>query len=197
MQAPASAQAISGAKRRFRLILIKPSHYDDDGYVIQWFRSVMPSNSLAALYGLAIDAAKRQALGPDVEIDVLPIDETNTRVRTKDIIADMSCSGPPQPSHQLGAKRGTGGIVPSESKIFLPISDFFVSRCKSKAIARYRISIAVRGPRSFRSRRIRPLGIATQPAVGPSPGLARGRNTALPRPATRGRVLWSISTIKS
>ena len=35
--------------RRFQLILIKPSHYDDDGYVIQWFRSVMPSNSLAAL----------------------------------------------------------------------------------------------------------------------------------------------------
>ena len=46
------------AKRHFQLILIKPSHYDDDGYVIQWFRSVMPSNSLAALYGLAVDAAR-------------------------------------------------------------------------------------------------------------------------------------------
>ncbi|MEJ0074094.1 MAG: radical SAM protein [Alphaproteobacteria bacterium] len=61
--------------------------------MIQWFRSVMPSNSLAALYGLAIDAAKRQVLGPDVEIDVLPIDETNTRVRPKDIIADMARHG--------------------------------------------------------------------------------------------------------
>src|SRR5947208_14235174 len=80
-------------QRRFQLILIKPSHYDDDGYVIQWFRSVMPSNSLAALYGLAIDAAERQVLGPDVEIDVLPIDETNTRVRPKDIIADMARHG--------------------------------------------------------------------------------------------------------
>ena len=57
-------------ERRFQLILIKPSHYDDDGYVIQWFRTVMPSNSLAALYGLAIDAAERQVLGPDVSIDV-------------------------------------------------------------------------------------------------------------------------------
>jgi len=25
------------------LVLIKPSHYDDDGYVIQWVRSAMPS----------------------------------------------------------------------------------------------------------------------------------------------------------
>ena len=23
--------------RRFQLILIKPSHYDDDGYVVQWW----------------------------------------------------------------------------------------------------------------------------------------------------------------
>ncbi len=38
--------------RRFCLVLVKPSHYDDDGYVIQWFRSPIPSNSLACLYGL-------------------------------------------------------------------------------------------------------------------------------------------------
>ena len=45
----------SGANGRktFRLILIKPSHYDDDGYVIQWLRSPIPANSLACLYGLA------------------------------------------------------------------------------------------------------------------------------------------------
>ena len=74
-------------RRRFQLILIKPSHYDDDGYVIQWLRSVMPSNSLAALYGLAIDAVERQILGPDVYIDVTPIDETNTRIKPNKIIA--------------------------------------------------------------------------------------------------------------
>src|SRR5688572_16712207 len=65
---------------RFCLILVKPSHYDDDGYVIQWFRSAIPSNSLAALYGLARDCAARRVLG-DVEMDIEPIDETNTRVR--------------------------------------------------------------------------------------------------------------------
>jgi len=75
--------------RRFQLILIKPSHYDDAGYVIQWFRSVMPSNSLAALYGLAVDAAERQVLGTDVAMDVTPIDETNTRIKPKQLIGQI------------------------------------------------------------------------------------------------------------
>ena len=43
--------------KRFQLVLIKPSHYDDDGYVVQWLRSTMPSNSLAAVYSLALGAA--------------------------------------------------------------------------------------------------------------------------------------------
>jgi hypothetical protein len=48
------------AKRRFQLVLIKPSHYDDDGYVIRWWRALIPSNSLAAIYGIAADCAKRR-----------------------------------------------------------------------------------------------------------------------------------------
>ena len=66
--------------RRFCLVLVKPSHYDDDGYVIQWFRSTIPSNSLAAVYGLARDCAQRHVLGDDVEIEIHPFDETNTRI---------------------------------------------------------------------------------------------------------------------
>ncbi|HJQ40269.1 MAG TPA: radical SAM protein [Thermoanaerobaculia bacterium] len=66
--------------RKFCLALVKPSHYDDDGYVIQWFRSAIPSNSLAALYGLARDCAARRVLGDGVEIEIHPYDETNTRV---------------------------------------------------------------------------------------------------------------------
>src|SRR5215470_8490056 len=68
-------------KRRFRLILIKPSHYDDDGYVIQWASSSIPSNTLATIYGLARDCAERQVLGDDVEIAIEAYDETNTRIR--------------------------------------------------------------------------------------------------------------------
>src|SRR5213078_1591251 len=67
--------------KRFCLILVKPSHYDDDGYVIQWFRSTIPSNSLAAVFGLARDCAQRHVLGEDVEIEIHPFDETNTRIR--------------------------------------------------------------------------------------------------------------------
>jgi hypothetical protein len=69
------------ATRRFCLVLVKPSHYDDDGYVIQWFRSTIPSNTLAALYGLARDCAQRHVLGDDVEIEIHPFDETNARIR--------------------------------------------------------------------------------------------------------------------
>jgi len=85
-----SRAASSLKRRRFLLILIKPSHYDDDGYVIQWARSIMPSNSLAVLYGLASDAAQRRVLGPDVDIQVIAIDETNTRVRPANLIAKLS-----------------------------------------------------------------------------------------------------------
>lgn len=72
---------------RFQLVLIKPSHYDDDGYVIRWWRAMIPSNSLAALYGLALDCADRNVLGPDVAMDVEPIDEMVTRVHIPSIIA--------------------------------------------------------------------------------------------------------------
>src|SRR5207248_1899272 len=77
----------------FCLALVKPSHYDDDGYVIQWFRSAIPSNSLAALYGLARDCAARRILGDDVEIDIHPIDETNTRVRPEKLASMIENAG--------------------------------------------------------------------------------------------------------
>jgi radical SAM superfamily enzyme YgiQ (UPF0313 family) len=73
-------------RQRFLLFLIKPSHYDDDGYVIQWFRSALPSNSLACLYGIAKDSVETGALGEDVDVEIFVIDETNQRVRPDRII---------------------------------------------------------------------------------------------------------------
>ena len=70
------------AQRRFQLILIKPSHYDDDGYVIRWWRAMIPSNSLAAMYGIAADCAERKVLGPEVTIDITVVDETGVPVGT-------------------------------------------------------------------------------------------------------------------
>jgi radical SAM superfamily enzyme YgiQ (UPF0313 family) len=68
---------------RYMLVLVKPSHYDDDGYVIQWYRSAIPSNSLATLCGLAQDCARRRVLGDDVDIIIHSFDETNTRIRVE------------------------------------------------------------------------------------------------------------------
>ena len=73
--------------RRFQLVLIKPSHYDDDGYVIQWMRAFVPSNTLAVLYSLGRDAGLRSVLGPDTAIDITVIDEIHTRVKIKQLRA--------------------------------------------------------------------------------------------------------------
>jgi hypothetical protein len=75
------------AKPRFQLILIKPSHYDDEGYVIRWWRAIIPSNSLAAVYSIAADCAERRVLGPDVDIDITVIDETNARINVPALLA--------------------------------------------------------------------------------------------------------------
>jgi radical SAM superfamily enzyme YgiQ (UPF0313 family) len=81
------------ATRRFCLVLIKPSHYDDDGYVIQWLRSAIPSNSLAVLYGLALECAQQKVLGNDVEIDIHAFDETNARIRPARIAKLIDAAG--------------------------------------------------------------------------------------------------------
>ena len=81
MSNPTPAASSAGPRKRFCLVLVKPTHYDDDGYVIQWFRSAIPSNSLACLYGLARDLAEQGVLGDDVDFDIHALDETNTRIR--------------------------------------------------------------------------------------------------------------------
>jgi radical SAM superfamily enzyme YgiQ (UPF0313 family) len=65
-------------KRKFTIVLIKPSHYDDDGYVIQWRRSTIPSNSLASVHGLLTECAQDRVLGDDTDIAIEAYDECNT-----------------------------------------------------------------------------------------------------------------------
>src|ERR1700758_3288726 len=72
--------------RRFVVALIKPSHYDDDGYVIQWWKSWIPSNSLACLYGIARDLAQRGVLGREVAIEIRAYDECHTVIPVHRII---------------------------------------------------------------------------------------------------------------
>src|SRR4051794_30999251 len=77
----------------FHFVMIKPSHYDDDGYPIQWLRSAIPSNTLACLNALALDACQREVLGAGVEIRLHTYDETNRRVRPDRIIQMIRRAG--------------------------------------------------------------------------------------------------------
>jgi hypothetical protein len=79
--------------RRFLVILIKPSHYDADGYVIQWHRSTIPSNSLASVYGLLYECAEEKALGQDVAIEIEAYDECNTVIDVPGAISRLREAG--------------------------------------------------------------------------------------------------------
>src|SRR5262245_52494321 len=54
---------------------------------------MIPSNSLAAIYGIAADSAERQVLGVHVAIDIVAIDETNTRVDVSALLARFQRHG--------------------------------------------------------------------------------------------------------
>ena len=64
---------VRGSKT-FCVLLVKPTHYCDDGYPIRWFRSNIPSNSLACVSGIVDMCARQKVLGPDVEIEVHSFD---------------------------------------------------------------------------------------------------------------------------
>lgn len=74
--------------RRLVVYLIKPSKYDEDGYVIRYWRGVLPSNTLACLYGLTDDVRRRGALGRRVHWRIELIDETVQRVDLARIARD-------------------------------------------------------------------------------------------------------------
>jgi len=80
-------------RQKFRVELIKPSHYDADGYVIQWLRSTLPSNSLASVHGLMAECARDRALGPKVDIEIAACDECNTVVDVKAVAQRIRAAG--------------------------------------------------------------------------------------------------------
>ena len=84
-----SPQALLPSKtsqyRTLRVVLIKPSQYDDDGYIIRFWKGVLPSNTLSVLRGLTEDVDKRGVLG-DVAIQLDTFDEVAQKVPVKQII---------------------------------------------------------------------------------------------------------------
>ncbi|MBI4597710.1 MAG: radical SAM protein [Candidatus Omnitrophica bacterium] len=84
--------------RRLIIYLIKPSKYDADGYVIRYWRGVLPSNTLTCLYGLTDDVRRRGTLGRRLTWRIELIDETVQRVDVRRIV-------------RSGRRRGTKAIV--------------------------------------------------------------------------------------
>jgi radical SAM superfamily enzyme YgiQ (UPF0313 family) len=70
---------VASPYRRLTVILIRPSKYDDDGYVVRHWRGTLPSNTLSCLNSLTEDVVRSGVLG-DLEVRVEVIDEIVTRV---------------------------------------------------------------------------------------------------------------------
>jgi len=73
-------------QRTLRVVIVRPSKYDDEGYVIRHFRGVLPSNTLACLSGLTQDLSERKFLGDGVKLEVELFDDTVQKVPIKRIL---------------------------------------------------------------------------------------------------------------
>jgi radical SAM superfamily enzyme YgiQ (UPF0313 family) len=71
--------------KKVHLYLIKPTQYDDDGYVVRHWRGVLPSNTLACLAGLTDEVIAQKRLGEDVRVKVHLFDETVDKIPVKRI----------------------------------------------------------------------------------------------------------------
>ena len=71
--------------KNLHLYLIKPSQYDDEGYVVRHWRGVLPSNTLACLAGLTEDVVRRNRLGDAWNVKVHLYDETVDKIPIKRI----------------------------------------------------------------------------------------------------------------
>ena len=77
----------------FHVEMIKPSHYDDDGYVIQWWKASIPSNSLASLYAIVLDAGDRHVLGSGTRLTLDGWDECNTVISADRVARRIAKAG--------------------------------------------------------------------------------------------------------
>ena len=71
--------------KKFHVVLIKPSKYDDDGYVIRFWKGVLPSNTLNVLHGLTEDLRQRRVFG-ELPIEVTTFDETAEKIPMAKIV---------------------------------------------------------------------------------------------------------------
>ena len=71
--------------KKLKVVLIKPSKYDDEGYVIRFWKGVLPSNTLSVMNGLTEDVKRRRLFG-DLEIEITTFDETCEKIPVNTIL---------------------------------------------------------------------------------------------------------------
>ncbi len=71
--------------KKLTVVLVKPSKYDDDGYIIRFWKGVLPSNTLSVLNGLTEDVKKRGVFDP-LKIEIVTYDEVAQKIPVKKII---------------------------------------------------------------------------------------------------------------
>ena len=71
--------------KKFRIVLVKPSKYDDDGYVIRFWKGVLPSNTLNVLHGLTEEVKSSGVFG-NLSIEIVTFDETVEKLPVRKII---------------------------------------------------------------------------------------------------------------
>ncbi len=94
------------------VFLLKPSKYDDDGFVIRHWRGVVPSNTLACLHGLTEDVRRRKALG-EIELRIHTVDESVSKIPIAAIVR----------SHRPPRERALACLVGVQSNQFARAAD--------------------------------------------------------------------------
>lgn len=79
--------------KKLHFYIIKPSKYDDDGYVIRYWKGVLPTNTLACLYALTKDVRDREVLGKGLQWEITLIDDTVQRPPYEKIFRSAKAKG--------------------------------------------------------------------------------------------------------
>ena len=80
------------ASSELHIYLIRPTKYDDDGYLLRHWRGVLPSNTLACLRGLTEKVAADKELG-DVRVRIFSCDESVEAIPERRIYQSHQRSG--------------------------------------------------------------------------------------------------------
>jgi radical SAM superfamily enzyme YgiQ (UPF0313 family) len=81
------------SSRRLKVVYILPSRYDEEGYVLRFWRGVLPSNTLCCLKSLTCDLVDSGELGDDVALSVEIYDDSVQRVPVERIIRQSRRQG--------------------------------------------------------------------------------------------------------